>query len=110
MPYPGATATPRFPHGIRGGGATTAAPRGRMWPAGEVTGSSHSHPVRTLTRLELNRALLDRQLLLERSTQALPAALEAVGGIQAQYAPSMYIGLWSRLAGFARDDLTGALE
>jgi hypothetical protein len=82
----------------------------RMWPAGEVTRSSHSHPVRTLTRVELNRALLARQLLLERSTQALPAALEAVAGIQAQYAPSMYIGLWSRLAGFARDDLTGALE
>ena len=33
-----------------------------------------------------------------------------MGGIQAQYAPSMYIGLWSRLAGFARDDLTRALE
>jgi hypothetical protein len=33
-----------------------------------------------------------------------------VGGIQAQYAPSMYVGLWSRLAGFARDDLTRALE
>jgi DNA glycosylase AlkZ-like len=33
-----------------------------------------------------------------------------VGGIQAQYAPSMYVGLWSRLAGFERDDLTRALE
>ena len=33
-----------------------------------------------------------------------------MGGIQAQYAPSMYIGLWSRLAGFERDDLTRALE
>ncbi len=31
-------------------------------------------------------------------------------GVQAQYAPSMYVGLWSRLAGFARDDLTRALE
>ncbi len=30
---------------------------------------------------------------------ALPAALERVGGIQAQYAPSMYIGLWLRLEG-----------
>ena len=26
-----------------------------------------------------------------------PRALERIGGIQAQYAPSMYIGLWSRL-------------
>ena len=80
---------------IREAGQDAWSPWGlpRMWPAGEVTGSSHSHPVRTLTRLELNRALLARQLLLERSTQALPAALEAVAGIQAQYAPSMYIGL-----------------
>jgi hypothetical protein len=31
-------------------------------------------------------------------------------GVQAQYAPSMYIGLWSRLEGFARQDLTRALE
>jgi hypothetical protein len=33
-----------------------------------------------------------------------------VGGIQAQYAPSMYVGLWSRIAGFEREDLTRALE
>ena len=30
--------------------------------------------------------------------------------VQAQYAPSMYVGLWSRTAGFRRDDLTRALE
>jgi hypothetical protein len=47
---------------------------------------------------------------LERADVALPRALERVGGIQAQYAPSMYIGLWSRLAGFERDDLDRALE
>jgi Winged helix DNA-binding domain len=66
--------------------------------------------VRTLTRRELNRALLARQLLLERARMPLPRALEAVGGIQAQYAPSMYIGLWSRLEGFERPVLTRALE
>lgn len=33
-----------------------------------------------------------------------------MGGIQAQYAPSMYVGLWSRLADFEREDLTRALE
>jgi hypothetical protein len=33
-----------------------------------------------------------------------------MGGLQAQYAPSMYIGLWSRVEGFERDDLTRALE
>ena len=65
--------------------------------------------MRTLTQRDLNRALLARQLLLERARTPLPRALERVGGLQAQYAPSMYIGLWSRLERFARDDLTRAL-
>ena len=65
---------------------------------------------RVLTERELNRALLMRQMLLERAKTPLPRALERVGGIQAQYAPSMYVGLWSRLAGFERDRLTRALE
>ncbi len=66
--------------------------------------------MRTLTQRELNRALLARQLLLERAKSALPRALERVGGVQAQYAPSMYVGLWSRLDTFDRDALTRALE
>ncbi|HXV33677.1 MAG TPA: winged helix DNA-binding domain-containing protein [Gaiellaceae bacterium] len=64
----------------------------------------------TLTVRDRNRALLARQLLLERSKATLVRALERVGGIQAQYAPSSYIGLWSRLAGFELADLTRALE
>jgi hypothetical protein len=64
---------------------------------------------RVLTERELNRALLARQLLLERAKTPLPRALERIGGIQAQYAPSMYIGLWSRLEGFEREQLTRAL-
>ncbi len=40
----------------------------------------------------------------------IPRALERICGLQAQYAPSTYVGLWSRLEGFARDDLTRALE
>jgi hypothetical protein len=63
-----------------------------------------------LTQRELNRAVLGRQLLLERRRLSLPKALERIGGLQAQYAPSMYIGLWSRLAGFERAQLTRALE
>jgi hypothetical protein len=63
-----------------------------------------------LTERALNRALLARQLLLERGRMALPDALEHIGGIQAQYAPSMYVALWSRVAGFERDALTRALE
>jgi Winged helix DNA-binding domain len=65
---------------------------------------------RVLTARELNRALLARQLLLERARTPLPRALERIGGLQAQYAPSMYVGLWSRLDGFERDQLTRALE
>ncbi len=65
---------------------------------------------RVLTQRELNRALLARQLLLERAAAPIPRALERVGGIQMQYAPSGYVGLWSRLAGFERDALTRALE
>jgi hypothetical protein len=65
---------------------------------------------RTLTQRELNRALLARQLLLERARLSLPRALERMGGLQAQYAPSMYIGLCSRVEGFERDALTRALE
>ena len=36
--------------------------------------------------------------------------VEQVGGLQTQYAPSGYVGLWTRLAGFERDALTRALE
>lgn len=64
----------------------------------------------TLTRRALNRALLHRQLLLERSTMAIPEAIEQVGGLQTQYSPSGYVGLWTRLADVARDALTAGLE
>ena len=65
---------------------------------------------RVLTQRDLNRALLARQLLLERGRLPIPRALERTGGLQAQYAPSMYVGLWTRLDGFEREALTRALE
>jgi hypothetical protein len=65
---------------------------------------------RTLTTRHLNRALLARQLLLERSALPIETAIEQVGGLQTQYSPSGYVGLWTRVAGFRRDDLTAALE
>ena len=65
---------------------------------------------RVLTRRELNRALLARQLLLEQRRLPLPRAVELAGCIQMQYAPSGYVGLWTRLAGFEREALTRALE
>jgi hypothetical protein len=73
-------------------------------------GSSEVARERVLTQRELNRALLARQLLLERARLSLPRALEQMGGVQAQYAPSMYIGLWSRVAELTRDRLTRELE
>jgi len=65
---------------------------------------------RTLNQRTLNRALLARQLLLERSPLSIVDAVEQIGGMQTQYAPSGYVGLWSRLALFQRDELTAALE
>ncbi len=65
---------------------------------------------RVLSTAELNRALLARQMLLERKRSSLPRTLERIGGIQAQYAPSMYVGLWTRLEGFQRAGLDRALE
>jgi hypothetical protein len=54
--------------------------------------------------------MLARQLLLEPGRSSIPKTLERIGGIQAQYAPSMYVGLWTRLDGFERGELTQALE
>jgi hypothetical protein len=63
-----------------------------------------------LSQRELLLALLDRQLLLQRSRLSIPKVLERMGGLQAQYAPSMYIGLWTRMQRFSRPDLDRALE
>ena len=65
---------------------------------------------RTLSERELNRALLARQLLLGRAELTIPRAVERVGGLQAQYAPSAYVGLWSRVTGLEREALTRELE
>lgn len=66
--------------------------------------------VPVLTLRELNRALLARQFLLERERAGAVDAIERLGGLQAQWAPSPYVALWSRLRGFTREDLTRALD
>ncbi len=63
-----------------------------------------------LSARQINRSVLDRQLLLTRADLDIPTALRHVGGLQTQYAPSGYVGLWSRLRDFERDGLTRALE
>ncbi len=62
-----------------------------------------------LTVRELNRALLARQLLLERKRLSVPAAIERVGPLHAQGVESTHVNLWSRIEGFRRDQLTLAL-
>ena len=63
---------------------------------------------RVLSPRDLNWALLARQLLLARADLSIEAAVEQIGGPQTQYAPSGYVGLWTRLAGLRRQTLTNA--
>ena len=65
---------------------------------------------RVLTLRQLNRALLARQLLLERADVTPVQALERVAGLQAQDPRAPYVGLWTRLAEFRRPDLTRSLQ
>jgi hypothetical protein len=64
--------------------------------------------VTVLSRRALNRALLARQLLLERVTTPVPDVVEHLLGLQAQATLPPYYGLWSRLDGFDAHEL-GAL-
>src|ERR1700704_3912358 len=63
-----------------------------------------------LTLRELNRALLARQMLLTRRRVGVVDAIERLGCLQGQWAPSPYVALWTRVAGFKRDDLTAAMD
>ena len=65
---------------------------------------------RVLTVRELNRALLARQLLLERRKLCVSTAIACVGPLHAQGVESTYVNLWSRIDGFRREQLTRALE
>jgi hypothetical protein len=65
--------------------------------------------VRTLTLRELNRATLARQSLLARRRVSPAAMIERLAGVQAQWAPAPYVGLWSRLVGFRREALERAI-
>lgn len=64
----------------------------------------------TLSRRALNRALLTRQLLLERAAMPAASALEHLVGIQAQSPLPPYFGLWTRLQDFRAEELSKLIE
>jgi DNA glycosylase AlkZ-like len=66
-------------------------------------------PERVLTQRELNRTLLARQLLLERKKLAPVALIERLVGMQAQWPPAPYVGIWSRATTFRRATLERSL-
>lgn len=65
---------------------------------------------RVLSRRELNRATLARQMLLARENFPIADAVERLGGLQSQIPNPPYIGIWTRLEGFLRNALTELIE
>jgi hypothetical protein len=61
--------------------------------------------VRVLTLRELNRATLARQLLLQRKRLSPTAVIERLVGLQAQWPPAPYMGIWTRTTSFKRESL-----
>src|SRR5262252_8347396 len=78
-----------------------------------LPGGRRPMPAEVLTQRALNRALLDRQMLLRQTplpegpgrAERVIETVEHLGGLQAQAPFPPYYGLWSRLAGFRPDDL-----
>ncbi|MGW6727859.1 winged helix DNA-binding domain-containing protein [Nocardia sp. NPDC055029] len=63
-----------------------------------------------LSNRVLNRTLLARQHLLERSALTTPQMCDHLVGLQAQDVPPPFVGLWSRIAGFDPATVSTGLE
>lgn len=63
----------------------------------------------TLSQDQLNRALIERQMLRERADLSALATIEHLFGIQAQEPKSPYVGLWTRLRDFRPQELEDLL-
>ncbi|MFD5029839.1 winged helix DNA-binding domain-containing protein [Streptomyces sp. NPDC058405] len=75
--------------------------------ASKTTKHPATHPV--LTTRALNRATLERQLLLRRSALSAKDAVTHLLGLQAQNVTPPYFQLAARLAGFVPEDLSGLM-
>jgi Winged helix DNA-binding domain len=64
----------------------------------------------TLSRRHLNRALLARQMLLAKETTSPLRVIERLIGLQAQQARPPFAALWTRIAGFEREQLLRLLQ
>ena len=60
---------------------------------------------RVLALRDLNRATLARQLLLQRKRLSPSAVIERLVGMQAQWPPAPYVGIWTRTTSFRRESL-----
>ena len=67
-------------------------------------------PQAPLTPRQLNRATLDRQLLLRRAPLSVTNAVRRVAALQAQEPASPYLALWNRIGAFDPADLDAAFR